>query len=61
MSATHDDVVKRRNLVANAKHHSPHDGEGQKEADRGEEEAAAGTVGDMFAQKRAQARAMKQP
>jgi len=59
VAAAHDDVVKRRNLVKDAKDHSADDGEGKKETDGGKKEAAARAVGYMVVQKRAQSSALK--
>jgi len=42
--------VKWRNLVADAKHHSAHDGEGEKKSSWMRQEAAARAIGNAFVQ-----------
>ena len=54
MASAHDHVVKWRNLVADAKHHSAHDGEGEKKAHGCDKEAAARAIGNAFVQERAE-------
>jgi hypothetical protein len=54
------DIVKRGNLMPDSIDPAPHDGEGQEEADGGEEEPAARSVGNMLVQKGTQRSAMKQ-
>ena len=46
MTAIHNDVVERRNLVHDAEHHAPHDGKGQKETDRSDKQPPSRTVRD---------------
>jgi hypothetical protein len=59
VAAVHHDVVKRWNLVRDAKYHPAHNGKGQKEADRREKKPAARTVGNMLTDKGTERSAMK--
>src|ERR1700693_1903810 len=59
VTAFHDDVMKRRNMVHDAKHHAPHNGKGQKEADGRDKQPASWTFGDVLAQKSAKTSAAK--
>jgi hypothetical protein len=59
VTTVHDDVVKRRNMVQDAKDHAPYDGEGQKEADRSDKQPPPWTLGDVLAEKRAKTSAAK--
>ncbi len=60
MGSFHQNVVKRRDLMANAIDHPAHNGEGEKEADGGEKEPAARTVGNVLVNQGAEARAMQE-
>src|SRR5450755_241043 len=54
VTAIHNDVVERRNLVHDAEHHAPYDGKGQKETDRSDKQPPPRTVRDVLVQKRTQ-------
>src|SRR3981081_1880845 len=53
----HDDIVERRNIMHDAKHHTPHNGKSEKEANRSDKQPAPRTLGNVLAQKRAKTRA----
>src|SRR5208282_1713708 len=59
VTAAHDDVMKRRDLVGDAVNHPAHHGKREKEADGREKEAAPRAVGDMLVQERSQPGAME--
>ena len=59
VTAFHDHVVERRNMVHDAKHHAPHNREGQKKADRSDKQPASRTVGNVLVEKRTHTSAAK--
>src|SRR5260221_10738635 len=53
VTSLHDDIVERRNMMHDAKHHARHNGKSEKEADRSDKQPAPRTLGNVLAQKRA--------